>query len=387
MANKSHQNDRPLTGVYKKHFSGKDYEYESFLPNPVNRPYEWQDKRIPVLLEEAIRLVGELNAYSTLVPDVDFFIQMHVGNEAVKSSRIEGTRTDLGEAILQEEDIAPEKKADWIEVQNYIEAMNTGIARLNKLPISMRLLQEAHKILMAGARGGDKRPGEIRTAQNWIGGTSIQTSSFIPPHPDDLSEALRDLEFFWHNKGLNMPHLIKLAISHYQFEAIHPFNDGNGRIGRMLIGLHLIELDILRKPTLYLSDFFERNKGAYYDALSFVRQRNDLDQWIVFFLLAVIETAKKGTDTLQKIVDLRASYEKQILELGRRAKLANKLLMHSFSQPAFKVSGASQLLEISNTAANNLVGEMTGLGILKEITGFSRNRIFVLHEYLELFTR
>ena len=341
MANKAQQNQF-IAGTQKKHFWGKDYEYQSFLPSPVNRPYEWQDKRIPVLLEEAIRLVGELNAYSTLVPDVDFFIQMHVRNEAVKSSRIEGTRTGMDEAVLPEEEISPEKRDE---------------------------------------------PGEVRTGQNWIGGTSIQTAAFIPPHPEDMGEALKDLEFFWHNKGLNMPHLIKMAISHYQFETIHPFNDGNGRIGRMLIGLHLIELGILRKPTLYLSDFFERNKGAYYDALTFVRERNDLDQWVVFFLSAVIETAKKGTDTFEKIIDLRARYEKQILELGRRAKLAHKLLLQSFSMPAFKVSDASKYLNASNTATNTLVGEMERVGILKEVTGFSRNRIFVLHEYLDLFKR
>lgn len=386
MTNKPQQNQF-IAGTHKKHFWGKDYEYQSFLPSPVNRPYEWKDKRIPVLLEEAIRLVGELNAYSILVPDVDFFIQMHVRNEAVKSSRIEGTRTGMDEAVLPEEEISPEKRDDWTEVQNYIKAMNTSIARLNELPISMRLLQGAHKILLSGVRGEHKQPGEVRTGQNWIGGTSIQTAAFIPPHPEDMGEVLKDMEFFWHNKGLNMPHLIKMAISHYQFETIHPFNDGNGRIGRMLIGLHLIELGILRKPTLYLSDFFERNKGAYYDALTFVRERNDLDQWVVFFLSAVIETAKKGKDTFEKIIDLRARYDKQIMELGRRAKLAHKLLLQSFSMPAFKVSDASKYLNASNTATNTLVGEMESVGILKEVTGFSRNRIFVLHEYLDLFKR
>ncbi len=386
MANKPQRNQF-IAGTHKKHFWGKDYEYQSFLPSPVNHPYEWKDKRIPVLLEEAIRLVGELNAYSILVPDVDFFIQMHVRNEAVKSSRIEGTRTGMDEAVLPEEEISPEKRDDWTEVQNYIKAMNTSIARLNELPISMRLLQEAHKILLSGVRGEHKQPGEVRTAQNWIGGTSIQTAAFIPPHPEDMPEALKDLEFFWHNKGLNMPHLIKMAISHYQFETIHPFNDGNGRIGRMLIGLHLIELGILKKPTLYLSDFFERNKGVYYDALTFVRERNDLDQWIIFFLSAVIETAKKSKDTFEKIIDLRARYEKQIMEFGRRAKLAHRLLLQSFSMPAFKVSNASKYLGASNTATNTLVGEMERVGILKEVTGFSRNRIFVLHEYLDLFKR
>lgn len=380
-------NNLYIAGTYKKNFWGKEYEYHSFLPAPINRPYDWQDKRIPVLLEEAIWLIGELNAYSILIPDVDFFIQMHVRNEAVRSSRIEGTQTKIEDAVLPEEEISPEKRDDWTEVQNYIKAMNASIARLNELPISMRLLQEAHAILLSGVRGESKQPGEVRTAQNWIGGTSIQTASFIPPHPEDMKEALKDLEFFWHNKGLNMPHLIKIAISHYQFETIHPFNDGNGRIGRMLIGLHLIELGILHKPTLYLSDFFEKNKGTYYDALTFVRERNDLDQWIVFFLSSVIETARKGKNTFEKIIELRTRYEKQIIGFGRRAKPAYKLLIYLFSTPAFRVTDISKNLNMSITTTNRLVQEMESAGIIKEITGFSRNRVFVLHEYLDLFKK
>lgn len=376
-----------VAGSYVKHFHNRDYEYSSFLPSPVNQPYQWQDKRIPVLLEEAVRLVGELNAYSFLVPNVDFFIQMHVRSEALKSSRIEGTRTEIDEVILPEEEIAPEKRDDWTEVQNYIKALNYSIDKLKELPVCMRLLQDAHRILLSGVRGKHKQPGSIRTSQNWIGGTSIQSAAFIPPHPDNLSEALKDLELFWHNQGLAMPKLIKVAISHYQFESIHPFLDGNGRIGRLLITLHLVEMGILKKPTLYLSDFLERNKGEYYDGLTFVRTRNDLDQWIVLFLSGVIEAARKGKETFEKIIALRESYGKLIMGLGRRAELADKLLLHLFSSPAINVNEAAQRLGISISAANTLISELERLDVLREVTGFSRNRIFVLHEYRDIFKR
>ncbi len=373
------------SGSYRKHFQGKDYEYQSFLPSSVNCHYEWEDKRIFPLLEEAIRLVGELNAYSFLVPDVDFFIQMHVKNEALKSSRIEGTRTEMDEVILPKEEIMPEKRDDWSEVQNYIKAINYSIAQLDEIPLSMRLLEKSHEILLSGVRGKERQPGQVRTTQNWIGGSSIKTASFIPPHPDDMRASLTDLELFWHNKKINMPNLIKIAISHYQFETIHPFNDGNGRIGRMLITLHLIELGILQKPTLYLSDYFERNKGAYYDALTFVRDHNDMDQWIIFFLSAVIETAKKSKNTFRKIISLRGVYEQRIIKNGRKIKLMNDLLLRLFSNPAIRVSDVSNLLGKSISTSNNLIKEMERIGILKEITGFSRNRIFILHEYLDIF--
>lgn len=382
--------DKPksfVSGVYVRHFHGKEYEYKSFLPMPINAQYLWQDIRIPLLLEEAVRLVGELNAYSTLVPDVDFFIQMHVRNEAVKSSRIEGTRTGMDEIILPEEEIAPEQRNDWVEVQNYIKALNYSIERLQILPISMRLLQEAHKMLMAGVRGEQKQPGDVRTSQNWIGGSDINTASFVPPHPDDLSEALKDLEYFWNNRGIHLPHLIRTAISHYQFETIHPFLDGNGRIGRLLITLHLVELGILTKPTLYVSDYLERNKGEYYDALTFVRTRNNMDGWIIFFLSAVIETAKKSKDTFGKIITLREKYEQTILTLGRRAKLAHTLLLQLFTNPAINTAMAGKKLGISISSANHLINDLAKKEVLREITGYSRNRMFVLHEYIDLFKR
>jgi Fic family protein len=374
-------------GYYKKHFHNKEYEYKSFFPTPVNDPYQWEDKRVPVLLEDAVRLLGELNAYSILIPDVDFFIAMHVRNEALKSSRIEGTRTEMDEAILPEEEIAPEKRDDWIEVQNYIKALNMSIEKLKELPICMRLLKDAHKILFSGVRGAHKQPGEIRTSQNWIGGTNIKTASFIPPHQDDLPEILKDFEYFLHNKSLLMPHLIQIAIAHYQFETIHPFSDGNGRIGRLLITLHLVDLGILKKPTLYLSDYFEKNKGQYYDGLTFVRTQNNMDQWLIYFLSAIIETAKNSKEMFEKIIELRSRYEQKIMGFGKRAKLAHKLLLKLFADPAITASKAAKSLNISISSANLLVNEFSHVDILKEITGFSRNRIFVLSEYLELFKR
>lgn len=372
-------------GGYKKHFVGQEAEYKSFLPTQVNGEFKWEDDRIPLLLEEANRLLGELNAYSILIPDVDFFIQMHVKNEAVKSSRIEGTRTQMDEAVLPEREVSPEKRNDWQEVQNYTEAMNYSVEALDNLPISMRLLQNAHAILLKGVRGENKQPGSFRISQNWIGGTSINTAAFIPPSQEDLPELTKDIEMFWNNKGLKIPNLIKIAISHYQFETIHPFLDGNGRIGRLLITLHLIESGILKKPVLYLSDFFERNKGQYYDSLTFVRTRNDMDQWLIFFLSAVIETAKKGKQTFGNIISLRGKYEKKIMELGKRAKIAHTLLIQLFSSPAVDASSVAKILDISHSAANNLINEMAKLGIVKEITGFSRNRVYVLDEYVKLF--
>ncbi len=376
-----------VAGSYTKHFYGKEYEYESFYPNSVNVPYAHKDLRIPILLEEAAQHLAELNAYSHLVPDIDYFIQMHVRNEAVKSSRIEGTNTGIDEAVLDEKEVSPERRDDWKEVQNYIEAMNYGVDRMVKLPLCMRLLCGMHKILMQGVRGEGKQPGEVRSKQNWIG-VDIKTASFIPPHQEVVPELLQDLEMFWNDKNnLTIPNLIKVAISHYQFETIHPFNDGNGRIGRILIVIHLMSMGILEKPTLYLSDFFDRHKGKYYDALTFVRERNDIDQWVLFFLSGIVETAKKGKGVLREIIDLRTGYEEKLLTFGRRAKTAKALIWFAFSSPVFDVASAAAYLDLSRSTVNSIAKEMVAAGILKESTGFSRNRIFSLHEYVDLFKK
>ncbi|HHT9887507.1 TPA: Fic family protein, partial [Legionella pneumophila] len=270
------------------------YKYKSFLPIPVNQEWYWEDPQINTSLEKASRALAELDSFTLIVPDVDLFIQMHITKEANTSSRIEGTQTNFDEALMGANFITPEKRNDWQEVQNYIKAINEAVKELKTLPLSNRLLKQTHKILMYGVRGEHKMPGEYRISQNWIGGSSLSDATFIPPHQDNVPELMSDLEKFWHNEKINVPDLIRIAISHYQFETIHPFLDGNGRIGRLLITLYLVEKGLLQKPSLYLSDFFERNRSSYYDALMAVRTSNNLLHWIKFFLSAVIEIANNG---------------------------------------------------------------------------------------------
>jgi Fic family protein len=363
------------------------YQYKSFEPVPVNQEWTWEDPVIHTLLESANRALGELNAFSLIVPDIDLFIEMHVVKEAQTSSRIEGTQTGIDEALMPEDQISPEKRDDWREVRNYIGAVNTAIEELKKKPLSNRPLKQTHAILMQGARGERKQPGEFRTSQNWIGGSSLLDAAFIPPHQDNVPALMGDLEQFWHNENITVPHLIRIAISHYQFETIHPFLDGNGRIGRLLIPLYLVNHGLLTKPSLYLSDFFERNRASYYDALTRVRVSNDLIHWVRFFLRGVTEMASKGRDVFRQVLLLRTEAEHKILALGKRAPNAKATLNLLYRKPMVMATDLEQGLGVTHPTANALLKDLVRLEILREVTGAQRRRLYVFWAYLALFLR
>lgn len=365
----------------------QQYQYKSFSPTSINCEWQWLDPQLNTLLERASRALAELNALSLMVPDVDLFIRMHIAKEANTSSRIEGTQTQMDEALMRKEQVAPEKRDDWQEVQNYIEAINTAVDDLKQLPLSIRVLKQTHAVLMQGVRGDHKMPGDFRTSQNWIGGSNLNNAVFVPPHPSEVPELMGDLEKFWHNEQVLVPDLIRIALSHYQFETIHPFLDGNGRIGRLLITLYLVDKGLLHKPALYLSDFFERNRGAYYDALTVVRSSNNLLHWLRFFLTAVVETATSSKNTFMAIMALRQDVEHQILALGGRAENAKKLLLYLYQRPMISVNEAAEHLGVTHQSANALVKQLEGLQILNETTGYGRNRLYVFERYFELFMK
>jgi len=367
------------------HFE-KGYNYSYFVPTKINHQWEWADGTLNELLEKASIKLGELNSFARLVPNIDLFIHLHITKEAVISSRIEGTRTQMDEALLPVEEISPEKRNDWHEVQNYTRAINVAIERLLTLPLSTRLLNETHGILLSGVRGESKLPGEFRTSQNWIGGNSLADAAFIPPAHDYVGELMGDLENFLHNKDIHVPALIRIGIAHYQFETIHPFLDGNGRIGRLLITLFLVSEKILERPLLYLSVFFEKNKSLYYDNLTIVREKSDLVRWLKYFLVGIEQTAALAVDTLNHVLMLKKEMEDLITaKMGRRGASALILLTQLFETPAVTVKEVQAICGLSKKAAGHLVDKFVENEILGEVTGNTRNRIFLFEWYVELF--
>jgi Fic family protein len=364
----------------------QQYEYKSFFPSLIHHAWIFSDPSLQNLLGQADRAIGELNAFAQLVPDIDFFIQTYVAKEATQSSRIEGTQTSIEEAFKNAEDVMPEKRDDWIEVQNYISAIRFSIENLERLPLSNRLLRETHGILMAGVRGERKQPGEFRTSQNWIG-VSLKHAVFVPPHPTHVSNLMSDLEKFLHDDAINVPPLIKIAIAHYQFETIHPFLDGNGRLGRLMISLYLASEKLLVKPALYLSDYFERHKIDYIDHLMAIREKNRMKEWLIFFLYGVKETAESAISVFRDILRLKERIEREVLPIfsHRRQENVHTLMRSLYKKPVVDIKEASEILNATPNTAASLVKDLIKYGVLKETTGYGRNRVFVFEEYLNLF--
>ena len=362
------------------------YEYQAFLPEPICHEWVIADPELSDLLGRADRALGELNAFSQLIPDIDFFIRMHVAKEATQSSRIEGTQTNIEDAFKDAADLNPEQRDDWAEVQNYIRAINTAIAALETLPLSSRLLRETHAVLMAGVRGERKQPGEFRTSQNWIG-VSLKNAVFVPPHHEHVPGLMSDLERFLHADDIFVHPLVRIAIAHYQFETIHPFLDGNGRLGRLMISLYLASGGLLHQPALYLSDYFERNKTAYIDHLMAVRQGNHLREWLVFFLFGVEETARASASVFRAVLDLKQRIEREVLPRFsvRRQNNAQALMRRLYARPVIDVKGAMEITGASTNTAAALIDDMIAWGMLTEVTGQRRNRLFVFRDYLDIF--
>ncbi|MGJ3243097.1 MAG: Fic family protein [Opitutales bacterium] len=374
-----------ISGTYQTQPGG----YQAFIPTslPPDPPLQLSETLLNHL-SRADRALGRLDGSIQTLPNPDLFVAMYVRKEAVLSSQIEGTQSSLQDVLAAEARMmSPRRPDDVDEVVNYIAAMDHGLVRLKDLPVSNRLIREIHKVLLKGVRGEHLMPGEFRTRQNWIGPVdcTLAEASFVPPPPSELPRLLGEWEQFL-NAESPLPLLIRIGLAHAQFETIHPFLDGNGRVGRLLITFLLCEQKILQKPVLYLSYFFKRHRQAYYDHLQAVRDNGDWSSWLAFFLEGVFEVSQQATDTARQILAVREKHRQIITErFGRAAGNGYRLHEYLFQHPILGVNDAQALLETSYPAANNLVRQFNEEGILQEMTGQQRNRRFLYRDYVDLF--
>ncbi|MDZ7266885.1 MAG: Fic family protein [candidate division KSB1 bacterium] len=379
------KNQAQRAGVYVRQPQG----YRAFIPKPLppNPPVQVSGS-LQALLSQADYALGRLDGAILTLPNPDLFVFMYVRKEAVLSSQIEGTQSSLQNLLAAEARLFdPDTPGDVGEVINYVRALNYGLERLATLPVSVRLIKEIHAELMRGVRGGQLTPGELRTSQNWIGpaGCTLSEATFVPPPPQEVPQALADLERFLHTQD-DMPALIRVGLAHAQFETIHPFLDGNGRIGRLLITFLLVEKGLLRKPVLYLSHYFKRYRAEYYDRLQAVRDAGDWEGWLEFFLRGVAEVSEEASQTAAKILRLREEYRAKITDrLGRAAANGHRVMDRLFDHPIVTVATVREWLGITPAGANQIVSRLVGIGLLQEITGYARNRRFRFEPYLRLF--
>ncbi len=363
--------------------------YRAFIPEPLPPDPPVQiSGTLQVQLSLADRALGRLDGSIQTLPNPDLFVWMYVRKEAVLSSQIEGTQSSLQDVLAAEAQILdPERPRDVDEVVNYVNAMKHGLLRLSDLPVSVRLIKEIHEKLLTGVRGHNLTPGEVRRSQNWIGhgGCTLNDATFVPPPPHEVDSHLSRLEAFIHT-DTNLPLLIKIGLAHAQFETIHPFLDGNGRVGRLLITFLLCEREVLLKPVLYISHFFKKHRTEYYDHLQAIRDHGAWEEWLKFFLRGVVEVSQQATDTARKILTLREDHRKTITEqLGRTAGNGHRVLEYLYEHPIVSVNDVKDLTGTTYPAANDLVARLVENNIVVEHTGQSRNRRFFYEHYIRLF--
>lgn len=363
--------------------------YKAFIPNPLPPiPEIVMDSEMWNLLSQADRALGRLDGATDALPDPDLFVFMYVRKEAVLSSQIEGTQASLIDVLeFESQALEPENPQDVAEVVNYVAAINYGLKRLPDLPVSLRLIREIHQELMQGVRGAEKNPGEFRRSQNWIGvgGCSLKDATYVPPPPHEMIKCLDNLEKFLHDPQ-PIPVLIRVGLAHAQFETIHPFLDGNGRTGRLLITFLLCEQNILQRPLLYISYFFKKHRAEYYQHLQAVRDNGNWEDWLKFFLRGVYEVAQEAAATARKIVNLKEEHRQLLLSnMGRKSGNAIALLESLYFKPIFTVEHAETITKLTYPNANVLVKKLIEFGLVKEITGQKRNRAFSYAPYLDVF--
>ncbi len=365
--------------------------YRAFIPVPLppDQPPIEIDAEMWQLLSQADRALGRLDGSTDALPNPDLFVFMYVRKEAVLSSQIEGTQASLIDVLeFEARAVEPDNPQDVVEVVNYVAAINHGLESLERLPVSARLFKEIHSILMDGVRGAEKAPGEFRRSQNWIGasGCSLAQAAFVPPPPCEMEQAISDLEKFLHNPSL-MPDLIKIGLAHAQFETIHSFLDGNGRLGRLLITFLLCEKKILQRPLLYISYFFKKYRVEYYDRLQAIRHSGNWEDWLKFFVRGVSEVAQEASGVARKIVGLREEHRQLILgRMKRKSGTAIALLEQLYFRPIITVENVQEITGLSSYGnANDLVKDLCDLGLLEETTGQKRNRVFAYAPYLDVF--
>jgi len=365
--------------------------YRAFIPNPLppEPPLDFSDAGLVARKERADQALGRLDGITTMLPDPELFLYQYVRKEALLSSQIEGTQSSLSDLLLFELDEAPGVPVDDVEeVSNYVAALKHGLRRLrdDDFPLSLRLIREMHALLLQGGRGANKHPGEFRKGQVWLGGPSPALAHFVPPPPEALDDALSALERFLHEPAGQMPPLIKAALAHVQFETIHPFSDGNGRLGRLLIALVLCNEGVLREPSLYLSLYFKRRRADYYDMLNGVRVRGDWEGWLGFFLDGVTETAQQAVDTAHRLLALMARDRERIATLGKRAGNVGLVFDQFARRVILTVPQAAPAIALSPPTIRAAVRTLQDLGIVNELTGQQRHRVFAYQQYLDILS-